>query len=136
MILWRVVVHGGCRVGRLRVWTDQFPETRFRMKVREAAGVSRVRFVCVGHEGASEILEGHRFRGHQPDGLPADAHTKGTSMNNPSLGPPATSREQTTEQTRARRRRRTATAHMLRGACYGIGTGTVGLIFVLLQRVL
>lgn len=29
-----------------------------------------------------------------------------------------------------------ATAHMLRGACYGIGTGVIGLIFVLLQRVL
>ncbi|MFD4363121.1 hypothetical protein [Streptomyces anulatus] len=27
------------------------------------------------------------------------------------------------------RRRRIMTAHLLRGACYGIGTGSVGLVF-------
>ncbi len=31
-------------------------------------------------------------------------------------------------------RRRTALAHLLRGACYGAGTGAVGLIFMLVER--
>jgi hypothetical protein len=32
------------------------------------------------------------------------------------------------------RRRRIALAHMLRGACYGIGTGAIGLAFIWLER--
>ncbi|MFI5809317.1 hypothetical protein [Streptomyces sp. NPDC051561] len=32
------------------------------------------------------------------------------------------------------RRRRTAASHLLRGACYGAGTGAVSLILLWLQR--
>lgn len=32
------------------------------------------------------------------------------------------------------RRRRIMTAHLLRGACYGIGTGSVGLAFWLIEQ--
>ncbi|MEU1670387.1 hypothetical protein ABZ547_43725 [Streptomyces sparsogenes] len=32
------------------------------------------------------------------------------------------------------RRRRVITAHMLRGACYGIGTGIAGLGFWMIER--
>ncbi|MFJ9100798.1 hypothetical protein ACIRJM_20305 [Streptomyces sp. NPDC102405] len=32
------------------------------------------------------------------------------------------------------RRRRTALSHLLRGACYGAGTGAVGLIFVWVEH--
>lgn len=34
------------------------------------------------------------------------------------------------------RRRRTALTHILRGACYGIGTGLIGLVFVWAERLL
>ncbi len=37
---------------------------------------------------------------------------------------------------RIARRRRTALTHMLRGACYGIGTGVIGLAFVWMERLL
>jgi hypothetical protein len=36
----------------------------------------------------------------------------------------------------AARRRRTALTHMLRGACYGIGTGAVGLVYMWVERFL
>ena len=34
------------------------------------------------------------------------------------------------------RRRRVALAHLLRGACYGVGTGVIGLAFVWMERLI
>ncbi|MEV5440477.1 hypothetical protein AB0K80_31370 [Streptomyces sp. NPDC052682] len=34
------------------------------------------------------------------------------------------------------RRRRTALAHLLRGACYGMGTGMIGLAFIWVERLM
>lgn len=49
----------------------------------------------------------------------------------PSLPTPRTGRERLiTAWTWITRRRRTALTHLLRGACYGIGTGAVGLLFM------
>ncbi|MGW0331091.1 hypothetical protein ACWD0J_04285 [Streptomyces sp. NPDC003011] len=33
-------------------------------------------------------------------------------------------------------RRRTALTHMLRGACYGMGTGAIGLVYMWVERCL
>ncbi|MFH9590122.1 hypothetical protein ACH4LS_33940 [Streptomyces luteogriseus] len=55
----------------------------------------------------------------------------------PNHRPPRTGRKR---RTRLRqwiaRRRRIALAHMLRGACYGIGTGAIGLAFIWLERLM
>jgi hypothetical protein len=45
-------------------------------------------------------------------------------------------KRRTTLRQRLARHRRTALAHMLRGACYGIGTGAIGLAFLWLERLL
>ncbi|MFF8196655.1 hypothetical protein ACF05L_38680 [Streptomyces bobili] len=50
---------------------------------------------------------------------------------------PSTGRQRLTViWTWAARRRRTALAHILRGACYGIGTGTIGLAFIWVEQCL
>ncbi|MDH6221677.1 hypothetical protein [Streptomyces pseudovenezuelae] len=54
---------------------------------------------------------------------------------NPSPRTPRTWRERlTTVWKWIARRRRTALAQVLRGACYGAGTGAVGLIFMWAQH--
>ncbi|EPH41454.1 hypothetical protein ABT390_34165 [Streptomyces aurantiacus] len=57
-------------------------------------------------------------------------------MHNPSPRPPATTLKPPASRPPAGRRRRSAMAHILRGACYGLGTGLIGLAFVLLERLL
>ncbi|MFJ4569050.1 hypothetical protein ACIP4U_36440 [Streptomyces caelestis] len=53
----------------------------------------------------------------------------------PSHRPPRAGTKQLTTALRwAAQRRRAALAHMLRGACYGLGTGAIGLAFVWLER--
>ncbi|MDT0487208.1 hypothetical protein OHQ89_50855 [Streptomyces canus] len=54
---------------------------------------------------------------------------------NPSPHTPRTGRERLIAAGKwIARRRRTALAHLLRGACYGAGTGAVGLIFVWMEH--
>ncbi|MEU1403171.1 hypothetical protein ABZ471_12545 [Streptomyces sp. NPDC005728] len=44
--------------------------------------------------------------------------------------PPAGKNRRTSARAWFARRRRTALAHLLRGTCYGIGTGLTGLVFM------
>lgn len=48
--------------------------------------------------------------------------------------PRAGTKQRTTALRWAARHRRTALAHILRGACYGLGTGAIGLAFIWLER--
>jgi len=50
--------------------------------------------------------------------------------------PRAGGKPRTTLRQRIARRRRIALAHVLRGACYGIGTGAIGLAFIWLERLM
>ncbi|MGW7529106.1 hypothetical protein [Streptomyces sp. NPDC054783] len=53
----------------------------------------------------------------------------------PSSRPPrAGTNRLTTARARVTRHRRAALAHMLRGACYGIGTGAIGLAFMRVEQ--
>ncbi|WP_460062160.1 hypothetical protein [Streptomyces sp. YKOK-I1] len=53
----------------------------------------------------------------------------------PSPHPPLTGRKRRTSALAwLARRRRTALTHLLRGACYGIGTGLIGLFFVWAEK--
>ncbi|MFE8965075.1 hypothetical protein [Streptomyces iakyrus] len=55
----------------------------------------------------------------------------------PNDHPPRAGRKRlTTLRQRIARRRRIALSHMLRGACYGIGTGAIGLAFIWLERLM
>ncbi|WP_199825704.1 hypothetical protein [Streptomyces sp. NRRL B-1140] len=55
----------------------------------------------------------------------------------PNDHPPRAGRKRrTTLRQRIARRRRIALSHMLRGACYGIGTGAIGIAFICLERLL
>ncbi|GAA2255008.1 hypothetical protein [Streptomyces indiaensis] len=55
----------------------------------------------------------------------------------PNHHPPREGRKQRTTARRwAARHRRTARAHILRGACYGLGTGATGLAFMWLERLM
>ncbi|MFF0737776.1 hypothetical protein ACFYVK_39960 [Streptomyces chartreusis] len=56
-------------------------------------------------------------------------HTPTTTIRPPAAEPPAPRLRRW-----ARRRRRDAANHLLRGLCYGIGTGAAGLAFWWLQQ--
>lgn len=56
---------------------------------------------------------------------------------NPSQHPPTTGENRpTTPLTWLAHRRRTALTHILRGACYGLGTGVIGLLFLWAEKYL
>ncbi|WP_019074360.1 hypothetical protein [Streptomyces hokutonensis] len=53
---------------------------------------------------------------------------------NRSLRPPRTGKNRRTAAAAwLARRRRTALTQVLRGACYGMGTGAIGLVFMLME---
>ncbi|MFH8796523.1 hypothetical protein [Streptomyces sp. NPDC017941] len=56
-------------------------------------------------------------------------------MNNP-VSSSLAAQADTDTATPSIRRRRRALAHLIRGACYGIGSGIVGLGFFVLERLL
>ncbi|MET9772953.1 hypothetical protein ABZ023_01645 [Streptomyces sp. NPDC006367] len=57
-----------------------------------------------------------------------------TTTNRPSPRPPAGATTASRLRRWARRRRGDAAGHLLRGLCYGIGTGAAGLVFWWLEQ--